>query len=283
MKKLNLWAVTAVLVSFTTLNVSCKQESLSEASLTTTAQDETQASTLSDDAISNADEYVNTSLTNAIASVPEAGIQRVAAATGPTVTVDKTGNVFPKTITIDFGTTGMTGKRGNTLKGKIIVVVTGRMDLAGSSRTYTFDNFSINDNAVKGTKTVTYNGETNGNKNWTVVVKDTIVKADDGKTIISNSTRIRTRTSDNGTPNIYFDDKYSIEGSATGVNANGVAYSVQITKPLVLDGAWPVFVSGTMVITTEKRSVITDFGDGTRDRLATVTIDSVTKTITLRK
>ena len=145
-----------------------------------------------------------------------------------------------------------------------------------------YDNFSVNDNVVKGVKTVTYNGDTTGNRSWTVVVNDTVIRVD-GKTVISNATRIRTRLSDNGTPNLYYDDKYSIEGSATGVNANGKAYSMSITKPLIIDGVWPVYVEGTMTVTNDKRTVITDYGDGTRDMKATVTVNGVTKTINLRK
>ena len=192
------------------------------------------------------------------------------------------GNPFPKVITIDYGTEGITGKRGNVFKGKIIVRVTNRMDVAGSSRNYMLESFSVNNNQVKGSKTVTYNGET-PNKNWTVAVSDTLLIAITGKMIISNSTRIRTRLSDNETPKLYYDDKYSIEGSATGVNAKGVAYTMSITKPLVLDGVWPVFVEGTMLLETDKRSVLTDYGDGTQDMKATVTVNGVTKTISLRK
>jgi hypothetical protein len=152
------------------------------------------------------------------------------------------------------------------------------MDVTGSSRNYSFDNFSVNENKVKGWKTVTYIGA-NPTKKWTVAVSDTIVKASDSRIIISNSTRIRTRISDNDTPNLYYDDKYSIEGSATGINAKGVTYTMTITKALVTDGVWPVFVEGTMLLETEKRSVVTDYGDGTRDMKATVTVNGVTKTI----
>lgn len=279
MKKLNLWAILAISVGL----ISCNSDNLSDASLTATAQDEAQASSISDDVITNADTYVNAVFTSNFAAPAAEGMQKVGGylknIDGVTITVDKTGAEFPKTFTLDFGTVGVTGKKGNVLKGKIIVVVSNRMDIANSTRTFTFDNFSVNDNAVKGSKTVTYNG----NGSWTVVVKDTVVKADDGKMIISNSTRIRTRISDNNTTNVYFDDSYSIEGSSTGVNAKGIAYSVAITKPLVTDGIWPVFVKGTMVITTEKRSVLFDYGDGTRDMKATATVDGVSKTISLRK
>lgn len=279
---MNFWAIATLTVGLITGFSACTSNDLSDESLTATVQDEAEISSISDDIITDVDEYVNANL-NSVASAPASEMQKVIGPKGATVTVVNEGNPFPKVITIDYGTEGITGKRGNVFKGKVIVRVTNRMDVAGSSRNYTFENFTVNDNQVKGYKSVTYNGLTNDKKNWTVLVSDTIVKAVDGKMIISNSTRIRTRISDNDTPNVYFDDKYSIEGSATGVNAKGVAYTMSITKPLIIDGIWPVFVEGTMVVTTEKRSVITDYGDGTRDLKATVTVNGVTKTILLRK
>ncbi len=282
MKTMNFWAIATLTVGLITGFSACTSNDLSDESLTATVQDEAEISSISDDIITDVDEYVNANL-NSVASAPASETQKVIGPKGATVTVVNEGNPFPKVITIDYGTEGITGKRGNVFKGKVIVRVTNRMDVAGSSRNYTFENFTVNDNQVKGYKSVTYNGLTNDKKNWTVLVSDTIVKAVDGNMIISNSTRIRTRISDNDTPNVYFDDKYSIEGSATGVNAKGVAYTMSITKPLIIDGIWPVFVEGTMVVTTEKRSVITDYGDGTRDLKATVTVNGVTKTILLRK
>jgi len=137
---------------------------------------------------------------------------------------------------------------------------------------------------LKGSKTVTYNGETSGKPSWTIVAKDTILRAD-GTTVIWNSERVRTRTDNNSTPLIYWDDTYSITGSSNGVNAKGVAYSMVIddAKPLVIIKDWKYFVSGSVVITTEKRTAVLDYGDGTKDAKATLTINGVTKEITLRK
>jgi hypothetical protein len=277
MKNLKFWAILAISVGL----ISCNSDNLSDASLTATAQDEAQVSAISDDVLTDADEYVNTNLT--LSGAPSSEMQKVIGPKGGTVTVVNEGNPFPRVFTIDYGTEGVTGKRGNVFKGKIIVRVTNRMDEPGSSRNYSFINFSVNNNQVKGTKSVTYEGEPTGKKIWTVVVSDTIVKAEDGKMIVSKSTRIRTRISDGGTSDRYFDDSYSIEGSASGINAKGVAYTMEIKKPLIIDGVWPVFVEGTMVITTEKRSVVFDYGDGTRDLKATATVDGVSKTISLRK
>jgi hypothetical protein len=192
---------------------------------------------------------------------------------------------FPKVITIDFGTTGFIGKRGNILKGKIIVKISNRMLIAGSTRVITYNNFSVNDNVVLGSKTLTYNGlNSEAKPSWTITAKDTINRAD-GKTVIWNSDRTRTRIDNNGTLTIYWDDTYSITGSSNGVNAKGVAYTMTIepTNPLIIGNGWPFFTQGTVIITTENKTAVMDYGDGTKDAKATITINGVTKTINLRK
>ena len=284
MKKLNLFAILAVSVSLAAFTTSCNSDEPDEAALTITAQDETQVSSISDDVVSSADDVITTIEAGNYAAAPSASAaQKVPSPRnieGVIVTYDKTGNEFPKTITLDYGTTGLTGKRGNVFKGKVIIVITGRMDVAGSMRTYTFENFTVNDNQVKGSKSVTFNGVTSGKPSWSIVVKDTVVRTD-GKTVIWNATRTRTRDN-NGTPLIALDDTFSFSGTASGVNAKGVAYTIEITKPLVMSVVWPVFVEGTTLLTSEKRTVVVDYGDGTKDLKATATVNGVTKEFTLR-
>lgn len=282
MKTINFFAKMTMVLGFAIGFAACDNDAISDEALAVAAQDEAQISSVSDDVLTDADEYINANLSG-FQMVTAAETQKIVAPRGATVTVVNEGNPFPKVITIDYGTEGVVGKRGNVFKGKIVVRVTGRMDVAGSSRTYTMLNFTVNGNSVKGIKTVTYNGDSTGKKTWTVVVNDTVVKAADAKMITSKSTRIRTLLSNNNTPNVFFDDKFSIQGSSSGVNAAGKAYSVKITKPLIIDGAWPVFVEGTTLLETEKRIAVLDYGDGTRDMIATVTSNGVSKTITLRK
>ena len=102
----------------------------------------------------------------------------------------------------------------------------------------------------------------------------------DGSKVIWNSERVRTRIL-----NTDVSVKYSITGSSNGINGNGVAYTMEIdpTKPLVIGTGCPYFVSGAVIITTEKRSALLDYGDGTADAIATLTINGVTKEIKLRK
>ena len=284
MKRVNLLAILAVSFSLTSF-VACTSDEFTgiDAALSATTLDEAQASTVNDQIISVADDYANAFDVNGFsqksASPAAMGILN---ADTVIVSVDKPGiTVFPKKMTIDFGTTGFTDKRGNVLKGKIYLTISNRMSIAGSSRKLEYSNFFINDNAVKGSKTVTYNGVADGKPSWTVAAIDTIIHID-GTKVIWDSNRTRTRT-DNNNPVIHWDDSYSITGNSNGVNAKGVAYTMEIVNPLIIDGGFRYFVSGTVKITSEKRTALLDYGDGTRDAKATLTINGVTKTINLRK
>lgn len=287
MKKVN--ALALIAISFSLINfVSCKNSDEftgTDASIAETASDEAQVSSVSDQIISTADEYVNASDLTGFQQVSASQKISGTTATDPVVTIDKTGlTYFPKKISIDFGTTGFTDKHGNVLKGKLNITITNRMTISGSTRTFEFVNFYVNDNSVKGSKSVTFNGEVDGNRSWSIVAKDTITRVD-GTVVTWNSSRTRTRTSDNGTPYIYWDDTYTIAGNSNGTNAKGVAYSMVIddAKPLTIVGGWKYFVSGALTISTEKRTALLDYGNGTKDAIATVTINGVTKQITLRK
>ena len=294
MKTKNLWATLLITSGFAFLGTSCSSDSdstfssTSDAALAVTVSDESQASTVNDEIVTEADLYLNTVANSGYQAV-SSGYQAVKAetdtVTGPTITISRPDSVtFPKTITIDFGTTGFTGKRGNILKGKIIVIVSNKMWKENSSKTITFDNFYVNDNKVVGSKTVTYKGlNTNNHPYWTVSANDTITRTD-GSTVIWISERTRERVDDNGTPLNLSDDKYSITGSSSGVNAKGVAYTQVIDEnnPLIIYNNYPHFVQGIVTITSDKRTATLNYGDGTKDNKATITINDVTKNVTLK-
>jgi hypothetical protein len=296
MKRVTLFGILAIsfsLTSFVACTITPEQSVGTDDALSVTAQDEAQSANLSDIAVATTDEYVN--------SFDAAGFQAVSGAQNVigiaavdsgkvVITVDKTGiTTFPKTICVNFGT-GFIDKRGNTLKGKIYVIISNRMGVTGSTRKLEYSGFFINDNQLKGSKTVTYLGSNRQvtdnvvteTPSWSISVKDTIVRAD-GTKLIWNSARVRTRISNNATPLLYWDDIYSITGTSNGVNAKGVAYTVEITKPLILKGGWKFFVEGTVLTTSDKRTAVLDYGTGDKDAKATLTINGVTKDISLRK
>ena len=283
MKTRNLVAMLAIVAGFAFFGTSCTNENstATDASLTATATDEAQAASLSDAVTTQADAYVNTLADNGYSG--SMAVKGTAEVTGPVITIDKPDSTnFPKIITIDFGTTGFITDRNDTLKGKIIVTISAKLWKSGATKTIHLVDFYVNGNNVKGVKTITNNGlNAAKNPNTTVVVSDTIIRVDKA-TIIRNATRTRERISDNGTPRVFWDDKFSITGSSAGVNAKGVAYTVEITSPLIAYNNFRFFVEGTVTTTTQNRTAVLDYGDGTRDNKATLTINGVTKNITLR-
>ena len=283
MKTRNLWAMFAITAGSVFFGTSCTNENnvATDATLTTTATDEAQAASLSDAVVSTADTYVNTLADNGY-TVPMA-VKGEVETSGPTITIDKPDSLnFPKIITIDFGTSGYIDNRGDTLKGKVIITLSDKIWKTGASKTIKLVDFYVNGNNVKGNKSIVNNGlNAAKNPSVTVTVSDTIIRVDKS-TIIRNATRTRERIDNNGTPKLFWDDKFSITGSTNGVNAKGVAYTVEITSPLIIYNNYPYFVKGTVTTTTQTRTAILDYGDGTKDRKATLTINGVTKDIVLR-
>ncbi len=291
MKRVNLLALLAISFSLTSF-VACtttEQSIGTDASISATAVDEAQTASANDEVISSADNFVTSIDASGYAAVGSVGGNVSLLQTGGftkiidgtvTVTVDRTGlNDFPKKICIDFGTTGVIVKRGNVLKGKIYITVSGRMWAVGSTRTFLFSNLFVNDNQLKGGKTVIYKGFNDAQKPyWTVVAKDTLVRTD-GTKVIWNTERVRTREES------LTGVKFSITGSSSGINGKGLAYTNEIdpTKPLIIGTGCPYFVSGVVIMTTETRKAIIDYGNGTADNLATLTINGVTKEIKLKK
>ena len=285
MKKRNLFAILVVSAGFAIFGTSCKNDNIvaTDAALSATATDEAQAASLSDAVISTADVYVNTLADNAYSASTPMGVKAEVETSGVTITIDHPDSVyFPKVITIDFGTTGYVDYRGDTLKGKVIITLSDKIWKTGATKTIKLVDFYVNGNNIKGNKSVVNNGlNAAKNPSVTTTVSDTIIRVDKS-TIIRNSTRTRERIDNGGTPKFYWDDKLSITGSTTGVNSKGVAYTIEITKPLISYVIYPHFVSGTITITTQNRTAVIDYGNGTKDNKATLTINGVTKDITLK-
>ncbi|MEO6884417.1 MAG: hypothetical protein ABI199_10395 [Bacteroidia bacterium] len=184
-------------------------------------------------------------------------------------------------LTINFGTTDCMCMDGRYRRGEIIVNYTNHYFDSASVRTITFSNYYVNENNVQGTKTVTNMGRnSSGQYFWSVNANIKITRAD-GKVHTWNANR--TRTMVNGSITAYSPtDEYNVIGGSTGVDANGISYTTQITKPLdwVLDCHW--IRSGTVNITPNGKSTrILDFGNGNCDNLATLTINGITYNITL--
>lgn len=281
MEKRNLWVVPAVVLSFAFFTSSCQSTDPNAASaevMNTTAGDVAQVSANSDAVVNAANQYVpNFSGTAAkVQSDAPSGLRD-----SIHITIDRPDAVtYPKVVVIDYGTTGVVGKRGNILKGKMTVTISGKMELIGSTKTITLDNFSVNGNSITGTKVIT----NIGNGSWTVNATDTITRAD-GSVVTCTTQRTRTKIANDSTSIGKDDESFAITGTSTGVNAKGVAFTMTIdaANPLIINDECPFFVKGKVTITTENRTMFLDYGNGANDALATATVDGKTKIINLKK
>ncbi len=198
------------------------------------------------------------------------------------ITRDSLNHADQDTTTIDFGN-GCTGPDGKVRKGKIIIYHTLKYFEAGSVRKTTFLNYYVNDNKLEGERTVTNKGKNSSNQSyWEVVASNMKLTRADGKFRTWSSSRIRTIISGEQTTE-RSDDVYRIEGSASGVNGKGDAFTATITNPLIKSTDCRWIKQGVIVFSVQDKADRTiDFGDGNCDDQAVVTVKNKTKTITLK-
>jgi hypothetical protein len=189
-------------------------------------------------------------------------------------------HVFPKTVTIDFGT-GCLGKDGKLRKGKIVSIYTGPMFIPGSKTSTTFVDYSVDSFKIEGTHSVE-NTSTSNKRGWTVKVIDgKITNTNSGNWKKWSGVKSHTQVEGNGTPLYPFDDVFKITGSAEGSNSAGNSWTSEITDPLVKKLTCHWFVKGIVNITRNTNTAVLDYGDGTCDNKAVITINGTAHNITL--
>jgi hypothetical protein len=199
-----------------------------------------------------------------------------------TITIDTVS--VPRTITIDFGNSNCMCIDQRNRRGKILATYTGKYKDSGTVINITFDNYFVNDNQVKGTKTVTNKGKNaSGNLVYEVAVNGQLVKAGGDATITWISARQREWKAGASTPLNILDDVYSITGSANGTNASGKAYAITINQALVRKMSCRWFESGLLTLVPEGLEGITlDYGNTGCDNKAVVTIANKSYDIVLQ-
>ncbi|NQY68813.1 MAG: hypothetical protein HRT72_13955 [Flavobacteriales bacterium] len=215
------------------------------------------------------------------------------------IEINDTVNHFPATLTIDFGTEECSCKDGKKRQGKIVAVLTDRRRNAGSITTITLQDYEVDGYLVEGSKVVT-NTTSDHQSSWTVEIKDGKITApDDGGSVTWESTRTRTWIEGEDTyignsdciasldafKECLLDDVFEVTGSSTGVNRNGVSFTVEITTSLQIEFCSDrrQITSGVVVIEpVDLKSRTVDYGSGECDNSATVTIDGETFTIASR-
>ena len=199
-------------------------------------------------------------------------------------------NRFPARIVIDFGRDGCLGRDGHMRFGRIITEYTGPLTVPGNSATTVFDGFKFDSIAVQGKHTVSNTTAAGSNqRQFTIEVTDAKLTRPNGNYSLWTSHRIITQIEGNGTV-LPIDDIFKITGSAHGkVQRNNViiAWKSEIGEPLIKKFACRWISKGTIRVRRENQSnntqwtAILDYGQGTCDYFATLTINGVTRQIQL--
>lgn len=191
----------------------------------------------------------------------------------------------PRILTIDFGATNCLCNDGRYRHGKIIISYTGMYRDSGNVITFTFDNYAVNDHVVTNTSTkvVTNKGrKSNGHPWYTIYESGSVIKPNNGGTITWLSNRENEWIAGYTTKWWWLDDEYLISGTASGITAKSLAYTMTITTPLhiMLNCHW--IVAGVINLIPLGRDTYTlDYGNGTCDNQATVKYRNKTYNITL--
>ncbi len=196
-----------------------------------------------------------------------------------TVTVSSNATYF-KIITVDYGT-GCTSQ-GVLRSGKVILGLTDSLRRPGSRAVLTFDNYFVN--TVKREGIITYtNQSTPGVPTWERKVENGKLIFTNGFFTTHNSINVVAQTGGVSTPNIHIDDEFTITGQGAVANSNGNSRTYRIVIALLKKANCANIVSGRKRIESGSNYAVLDYGDGTCDRIATISFNGgPLRTILLR-
>jgi hypothetical protein len=185
-------------------------------------------------------------------------------------------NGLQSTVTLAFAD-GCEGPKGRVRSGTILV--SRQFDRTNSTYTLstTFQDFFLDGKKIEGTRTMVYKSD--GEEIITVNIN-----LSGGKITLPDAREITrdgsfTKTIDRNSGEI------SLQGSASGVNRNGVAYTSTISSPLLYKRACAtdgikMAVGGTRVISRDGRPEVSiNYGSGDCDRSVDITAEGRRKTI----
>jgi hypothetical protein len=263
-----------ILLAFTLTFVACnKDENLSPEEAITTSEDLTTVQNIVQDTEDEVDAIMEGVELETIVTTDDC----------PTITVTPEDGSFPRTVTIDYGLEGCEGPRGRWRIGQIVVTQSDFMYNEGAVRTVTFVGFSIDDVQVAGTKTLTNNGlNADGFPSLTRTVEGAMLTFPNGTQVSWEANHTLTQIGGFNT-NVVIDNVFEVTGGSSGVNRNGVAFSVTIIEPLIKSKNCPWIEAGVKEYTFGDRTRTLDYGAGSCENLATVTLaNGNTRTIRIR-
>ena len=186
-----------------------------------------------------------------------------------TITIVLTQNL--KKVTIDFGE-GCTLRNGNFVSGKILLEYEKNTNTATRMITYSFENFYFNrKNIVGGGSILRERSNSNGNHQSTKTFNIKVTWPD-GLFASKVGVKIREWIEGQNTP-AWGDNVFLITGHGVFTKKNGTVLSAEVIEPLRRELACRFLVSGVVNLTKNSNTAILNYGDGTCDDLATISIN----------
>lgn len=196
-------------------------------------------------------------------------------------TIDTTAS--PKSILIDFGQDACTDQLGVDRRGQVLATFTGRYREEGTIITITPIDYTVDGYGLSGTKTIVNEGlNALDQPFFTVQVENgSITHPNNDFTTTWNSNTVRTWT--DGVDTFFLvDDEYSVTGTASGVDRNGLPYTVSVLEALEFNIVCPWIKKGRLRVSPEgKLDREVDYGNGGCDNDATLTIGDLSINISL--
>ncbi|HNQ60894.1 MAG TPA: hypothetical protein PKJ62_00745 [Bacteroidia bacterium] len=292
MKKRKIALISAILLSgLMTLNYGCKKDDEVKEFDTQSSQDNSLAEATFNDIM----EITNQAIENGssgLSTFRKVNTQGTFMSTCATLDITPDSSGQGGSIVIDFGPYSCLCDDGRYRKGVIHVTYTATYRDSGAiitmnPQSYFVGRDTTNMYQVYGTKTLINKGHNAAGHLWYTI--DVNGEIHDRNHAVMSWTSQRTREwlageSTMGTGG-YVDDVYSITGTSSGTTFEGKSYTANITKALVfkLDPACRHIVEGIFELTPSGLPTRTlDYGNGTCDNDATITVNGATFNIKLR-
>ncbi len=253
---------------------------------TQTAQD----NALAEATFNDVNNIANQAIKNGSAGLTTYRFQETASAymsSCATVTIAPDSSGMGGVATVDFSSTNCLCLDGHYRRGIINFTFTGPYNDSGTVITTSFDNYYVGKDTsymykVTGSKTVTNLGlNSSGHMHFNIAVVGHLT---DATNRVMDWTSSRGREWIRGESTLsWVDDEYLITGTDQGTNFEGNSYTVNITHALDIDFSCYWIKEGTFDLTPTGQSTRTlDYGDGTCDNQATITVNGHSFLVILR-
>lgn len=181
-----------------------------------------------------------------------------------------------KVVTLDFGEGCEV--RGRFMAGILIMSYEKDPELQTRTITTTFDNYRVNRKLIEGSHSIVRVRENeNGNPQATSTF-DVMITWDNGDTASRVGEKVR-ELIEGADTRVWSDNVYSITGHWATVRKNGTTVNAAIITALRREMVCRFLVSGVIDLTKNDRSGTLDFGDGTCDNEALLTLDDGTEIV----